>query len=87
MLGDTKRNGMSEFMWAMVALATGAAPSAIAAVLSSYVRRGGQPLDLLGLANIILLAAGLIAAGVSATVVFSKAKRAKTLISEIRGQQ
>lgn len=87
MLGDSKRSALTEFMWAMVALATGALPSAAVALWDSYVKADPEPLSVLGLINVLLLVAGAVLAGLSGFVVKSKGKAAEDLIQQIRARR
>lgn len=87
MLGESKRNGLSEFMWAMFAMATGVLPSAMAALWGSYIVDEKDPLNLLELLNVVTLGVGLSLAILSAFIVRSKERSAQSLIKSIRDRE
>jgi hypothetical protein len=73
-------------MWAMIAMATGAAPSAIASFSASYLAATKKPLDLLGLSNVGLFVLGLVLAAFATVLIGARGKGAKSLIATIRSR-
>ena len=83
-LASSKREGLSEVMWSMVALATGAAPSASEALWKSYITNPAVPLSALSLLQIVLFVAGAVLAVGSLALVMRRGRAAKDLVVEIR---
>lgn len=84
MLADGKRDALKEFMWAMLALATGALPSAGPAIYFQFIH--GSPRAMgpgEGLQVAMLIAGGVLAVG-AAVVVRSRGKKNESLIDSIR---
>jgi hypothetical protein len=84
MLGGSKRDGLGEFTWAMVALATGAAPAAVDAFAKSYLSNKPSPLGALSLVQILMVVAGVVAAVLAFTLIVSRGKTAGNLVAQIR---
>lgn len=85
-LSEMRRDHIWEGMWAALALATGAAPNAIAAICSAYVKEPPVPMGGVDLIQVIFLFVGAAIAGVLYLIAKSRAKTATDLASEIRAR-
>jgi len=85
-LSDMRRDHTWEGMWASLALATGAAPNAIAAIWQGYAATPSVPIGAVDLIQTIFFFVGLVLAGVLFLITRSRAKTAADLVTEIRGR-
>lgn len=87
MLTIESKDGLSEMFWGFAGAAAAALPSAAEAIWNAYIEKNAVPLNLLHLAEIIIVFVCIVGAALVRIVSGGRSKRVEKLTATIRSRQ
>jgi hypothetical protein len=87
MLEAGKRDALAGFAWAMIAMATGAAPGALTALAKAYWLAKPTPMGGVDQIQFTLMMSGFVLGGLAFIIVAARGRKSRDVGNDIRAQK